>query len=60
MPVRHFATGEDLERDVANGRIWGGLHFRFSTDTGGALGARRGLGVDHEFGPRWAGPAKES
>lgn len=54
MPVRHFATGEDLERDVANGRIWGGLHFRFSTDTGGELGRRvADWALDHQFQPRW-------
>jgi hypothetical protein len=52
--VRHFDTGEDLERDVANGRIWGGLHFRFSTDTGGELGTRvADWTLAHEFRPRW-------
>jgi hypothetical protein len=40
MPTRHFDTADDLRQDVANGRIWGGLHFRFSTEVGGALGTR--------------------
>jgi hypothetical protein len=39
-PVRHFVTGDDLRREVANARVWGGLHFRFSTDAGGRLGTR--------------------
>jgi hypothetical protein len=55
MPVRHFATGDDLERDVANGRVWGGLHFRFSTDTGGELGRRVAeWTLAHQFRPRGA------
>ena len=40
MPVRHFATGDDLRTEVANARVWGGLHFRFSTEAGGRLGTR--------------------
>jgi hypothetical protein len=56
IPVRHFATGEDLERDVANGRIWGGLHFRFSTDVGGALGTEvADWTLAHEFRPQRGG-----
>jgi hypothetical protein len=38
MPTRHFATAEDLQTEVANARIWGGLHYRYSTDAGVALG----------------------
>ena len=40
MPVRHFATGDDLRGEVANARVWGGLHFRFSTKAGGRIGTR--------------------
>ncbi len=40
VPARHFATGDDLRSDVANARVWGGLHFRFSTEAGGQLGTR--------------------
>jgi hypothetical protein len=36
--VRHFATSEDLRAQVANARIWGGIHFRFSTVAGDELG----------------------
>jgi vanadium-dependent haloperoxidase-like protein len=36
--VRHFATGDDLVTDVMNGRVWGGLHYRFSCIAGAALG----------------------
>jgi hypothetical protein len=40
MPLRHFATAEDLRREIVNARVWGGLHFRFSNETGGSLGLR--------------------
>ena len=32
--VRHFATAGDLRTEVANARMWGGLHYRFSTVAG--------------------------
>ncbi len=28
MLTRHFATAEDLQTEIVNARIWGGLHFR--------------------------------
>jgi hypothetical protein len=36
--TRHFATADDLRAEVANARVWGGLHYRFSTVAGSALG----------------------
>jgi hypothetical protein len=36
--ARHFATTSDLRTEVANARMWGGLHYRFSTVAGLALG----------------------
>jgi PAP2 superfamily len=36
--VRHFGTTTDLRTEVANARMWGGLHYRFSTVAGLALG----------------------
>jgi hypothetical protein len=36
--VRHFATTSDLRAEVANARMWGGLHYRFSTVAGLTLG----------------------
>ena len=38
--TRHFATGDELIADVANARIWAGLHYRFSTTAGVELGTR--------------------
>jgi hypothetical protein len=35
---RHFNTVKDLEYDVGNGRIWGGIHYRTSVDDGVAIG----------------------
>jgi len=36
--TRHFATGDELLTDVANARVWAGLHYRFSTTAGVELG----------------------
>jgi hypothetical protein len=36
--TRHFATADALRTEVANARVWGGIHYRFSTDAGAALG----------------------
>jgi hypothetical protein len=53
VPARHFATTEDLESEILNARVWGGIHFRFSTETGGALGRRVAeWALAHEFRPR--------
>ena len=38
MPTRHFVTARDLQREVVNARVWGGLHFRGSAEAGVALG----------------------
>ena len=36
--VRHFATTEDLRTEIVNARLWGGLHYRFSSMAGLDLG----------------------
>ncbi|HEX3226378.1 MAG TPA: vanadium-dependent haloperoxidase [Gaiellaceae bacterium] len=36
--VRHFSTVDDLRTEVANARMWGGVHYRFSTVAGLQLG----------------------
>jgi hypothetical protein len=36
--TRHFATVQDLRTQVANARVWAGLHYRFSTVAGLKLG----------------------
>ena len=35
---RHFNTSDELIADVANARVWAGLHYRFSTTAGVELG----------------------
>ena len=53
MPLRHFATGDDLRAEIVNARIWGGLHFRFSADAGGRLGTRVATWtLEHAFRPQ--------
>jgi hypothetical protein len=36
--MRHFDTVSDWLTSVGNGRIWAGIHYRFSTDAGVELG----------------------
>jgi hypothetical protein len=36
--TRHFDTAAALRADVVNGRTWGGMHYRFSTEAGVAMG----------------------
>jgi hypothetical protein len=38
MPTRTYATVEDLANEVMEARIFGGIHYRFSTTVGRALG----------------------
>ena len=38
--VHHFATVSDWLAEVANARVWGGLHYRFSTQAGVELGTK--------------------
>ena len=37
---QHFATAEDLLKNVADARVWAGLHYRFSTTAGVNLGTQ--------------------
>ena len=37
--TRHFDTASDWLTSVGNGRVWGGIHYRFSTNAGVGLGA---------------------
>jgi hypothetical protein len=37
---RHFSDVKDLEYDVGNARIWGGIHFRSAVEDGIAIGKR--------------------
>jgi hypothetical protein len=34
LPDRHFDRVKDLEEDVGNARIWGGIHYRSSVEDG--------------------------
>jgi len=37
---RHYASPKDLEYDVANARIWGGIHFRSAVEEGAKIGKK--------------------
>ena len=37
---RHFADVEDLEYEVGNARIWGGIHFRSAVEDGVKIGKK--------------------
>jgi len=48
--VRHFDTTAALRADVVNARLWGGLHYRGSTEAGVTLGrAIAGYDLTHAF-----------
>ncbi len=40
--VRHWATPEDLVREVADARVWDGVHYRSSTEVGIEMGRKIG------------------
>lgn len=47
---RHYGSVGQLRAEVANARVWGGLHWRFSTTAGERIGdavARAVLGAGH-------------
>jgi len=53
--TRHFATERDLQDEIVNARIWGGLHYRFSGEAGVRLGVQvarydleQGFALRHE------------
>ena len=47
---RHFDTPKDLEYEVSNARIWGGIHFRSAVEDGVKIGKHVADQVlDHNF-----------
>ena len=52
LAVRHFDTADELRADVVNARVWGGLHYRFSSEEGVQLGRKVAhYGLNHAFKP---------
>src|SRR5262249_11627947 len=50
--VRHYDTAEQLRTEIVNARLWGGIHYRFSTEAGVALGRKVAqFGLNHAFNP---------
>ncbi len=39
-PTRHYQSANQLIDEIGNARVWGGMHFRFSVNTGVRLGQR--------------------
>ena len=37
---RHFARAKDLEYEVGNARIWGGIHYRSAIEDGVEIGKK--------------------
>jgi hypothetical protein len=40
--VRHYESVEDIHAEESNARVWGGMHWRYSTEVGTRMGARVG------------------
>jgi hypothetical protein len=52
MPSRHFATADDLRTEIVNARLWGGLHYRSSSEAGVTLGHKVArYDLNHAFQP---------
>jgi hypothetical protein len=50
--VRHYDTAEELRSEVVNARLWGGIHYRFSSEAGVQLGQKVAhYGLNHAFRP---------
>jgi hypothetical protein len=50
--VRHFQTVADLREEIADARLWGGLHYRMSTEASVSLGAKVAkYGFNHGLKP---------
>ena len=50
--VRHFDTPSDLRHEIINARLWAGLHYRFSSVAGVALGRQvANYDLSHAFQP---------
>jgi hypothetical protein len=37
---RYYARAADLQEEVANARIWGGIHYRSAVEDGTAIGKK--------------------
>jgi hypothetical protein len=50
--VRHFDTTDQLRAEIVDARLWGGVHYRFSTEAGVQLGRKVAhYGLNHAFKP---------
>ena len=36
--IHHFDSAQDLRKEIIDARLWAGLHYRFSSEAGVALG----------------------
>jgi hypothetical protein len=52
---RHFARVEDLQDEVGNARIWGGIHYRSSIEDGNVIGKLVAEQVLAHHFQRWSG-----
>jgi hypothetical protein len=51
--TRHYELAADLNRDVVDARVWGGIHFRTADIVGNGIGTRIGdWALDHYFRAR--------
>jgi hypothetical protein len=48
--VRHYDTADELRTEVVDARLWGGIHYRFSSEAGVQLGHKIAhYGLNHAF-----------
>ena len=50
--TRHYQTAAQIQTDVINARVWGGIHFRRSDEAGVAIGTQvASFALAHYFAP---------
>ncbi len=50
--ARHYDTVDQLRNEIIGARLWGGLHYRFSSEAGVDLGRKvADYGLNHAFEP---------
>jgi hypothetical protein len=40
VPAHHFSTANDLKQEIIDARVWGGIHYRGSNETGANVGRK--------------------
>jgi len=48
-PVRNFRSTDEVVKEIADARVFGGMHYRFSTEDGATLGRKTAQWIGKRF-----------